>query len=155
MSCKSHLALDPHIILISLQTGGVGPLLGWRWPIVYDAGPTSAQQRAEASCLLGYQQVSNCHLYNVHRICDGIQHYIIFMIFFNCGPKRHHSVRGSYLPLCRGADTTFLISDDPQVIPVHLSVLKVAHTQSTPRYIIIFNSFGYVFMTSLCHPIMS
>ena len=29
------------------------PMLGWCWPIVYDAGPTSAQHLANPSCLLG------------------------------------------------------------------------------------------------------
>ena len=45
-SCDSRLWL-------SQQTRGAGPMLGWCWPIVCDAGPTSAQHWANASCLLG------------------------------------------------------------------------------------------------------
>ena len=44
-------------------------MLGWRWPIVYNAGPTSAQHWANASCLLGYVGTSlefRCWL----RCCD-------------------------------------------------------------------------------------
>ena len=38
---------------ISQQTQGAGPMLVWCWAIVYDAGSTSAQHWAYASCLLG------------------------------------------------------------------------------------------------------
>ena len=50
-----------YLLIISLycnlgaiqQTRGVGPMLGWRWQIVYDADPTSVQHLANASSLLG------------------------------------------------------------------------------------------------------
>ena len=35
------------------QTRSVVPMLSWRWPIFYNAGPTSAQHWVNASCLLG------------------------------------------------------------------------------------------------------
>ena len=38
---------------LAQQTRGVSPMLVWRWPIVYDAGPTLAQHWTSASCLLG------------------------------------------------------------------------------------------------------
>ena len=40
-------------IIYTQQTRGVGPMLGWCWASVVDDGPTSAQQLANASCLLG------------------------------------------------------------------------------------------------------
>ena len=39
--------------LASQQTRSVGPMLGWWWPPVYDAGTALAQHWANASCLLG------------------------------------------------------------------------------------------------------
>ena len=45
-----------HKVLVrAQQTRGIGPMFGWCWPIVYDAGPTSAQHWANTSCLLGSQ----------------------------------------------------------------------------------------------------
>ena len=40
-------------MLVTRQTRGVGPMLGWRWPIASDAGLTSAQPWANASCSQG------------------------------------------------------------------------------------------------------
>ena len=49
--------LDP-----SQKTRGVGTMLDWRWPIVYDAGPTSDQHWANASCLLRcFERGYFCH----------------------------------------------------------------------------------------------
>ena len=45
---------------VSQQTRGVGPMLGWFRPIVYDAGPASARHWAKASCLLGLQCYTWC-----------------------------------------------------------------------------------------------
>ena len=56
-NARAHLKQRKNIVALSQQTRGVGPMLGWRWPIVYDAGPTSAQHWANASCLLGLYKI--------------------------------------------------------------------------------------------------
>ena len=38
----------------SQQTGGVGTMLGWCWPIIYDAGPTSTQHWVKALVFAGW-----------------------------------------------------------------------------------------------------
>ena len=59
--CRRHnieTALGQYIVfsgayvIHTQQARGIGPMLGWCWPIVYDAGPTSALHWASASCLL-------------------------------------------------------------------------------------------------------
>ena len=39
-------------MLVYLQTRGVGPMMGWCWAIVFDAGPAITQHWPNASCLL-------------------------------------------------------------------------------------------------------
>ena len=48
-------------------------MLGWCWPIVYDAGPTSAQHWANTSCWLGVCLHILCRVKYIWLISD-IQH---------------------------------------------------------------------------------
>ena len=52
------------------QTRGVGPMSGWRWTIVVEAGPTSAQHWANASYLLGSNLQNFLDLYSCVRTND-------------------------------------------------------------------------------------
>ena len=50
---------------------GAGLMLGWSWPIVYEAGPISAQHWADASCLLGVRPCDHFYCFcTVFVICD-------------------------------------------------------------------------------------
>ena len=48
----------------TLQKRGIGPMLGWRWPIIYNAGPTTAQHWANALCLQGDDKIRRILTYN-------------------------------------------------------------------------------------------
>ena len=51
-------------IHMSQQTWDIEPMLGWCWPIIYDAGPTSTQHRFNVACLLGYNHTISWCLYS-------------------------------------------------------------------------------------------